>query len=428
MSKVTILVGLQWGDEGKGKIVDILSPDYDIVARYQGGANAGHTIVFQGKKFVLHLIPSGIFTDGIKCVIGNGTVIDPEALLNEIDIIKNEGIDLDGRLFISKDAHVILPYHKIVDAINEDTQNKIGTTKKGIGPAYFDKYARRGIRIGDLELDEVLIEKIKSNIQNLKNIFPNSEELKKLKESDVFNILKEQYKLISKYFTNSQKYLNDSIQSGKNVLLEGAQGALLDVEFGTYPFITSSNPTSGGACTGSGIPPNKIKNVVGIFKAYTTRVGEGPFPTELFDEDGKNIAKIGNEFGATTGRPRRCGWLDLVALKYACMVDGVTELVITKSDVLDTFTEISLCTEYDIEGKITDEFPTNVNILKTAIPVLHKFRGWKKSLNGITDYENLPSEYKEYLLFIEDYIGIKVKYISTGASREEIIILRNVKL
>ena len=428
MSKVTILVGLQWGDEGKGKIVDILSPDYDIVARYQGGANAGHTIVFQGKKFVLHLIPSGIFTDGIKCVIGNGTVIDPEALLNEIDIIKNEGIDLDGRLFISKDAHVILPYHKIVDAINEDTQNKIGTTKKGIGPAYFDKYARRGIRIGDLELDEVLIEKIKSNIQNLKNIFPNSEELKKLKESDVFNILKEQYKLISKYFTNSQKYLNDSIQSGKNVLLEGAQGALLDVDFGTYPFITSSNPTSGGACTGSGIPPNKIKNVVGIFKAYTTRVGEGPFPTELFDEDGKNIAKIGNEFGATTGRPRRCGWLDLVALKYACMVDGVTELVITKSDALDTFDEISLCTEYDIDNKITEEFPTNVNILKNSKPVFQKFRGWKKSLNGITDYENLPPEYKEYLHFIEDYIGIKVKYISTGASREEIIILRNVKL
>ena len=422
MSKVTILVGLQWGDEGKGKIVDILSPEYDIVARYQGGANAGHTIVFQGKKFVLHLIPSGIFTDGNKCIIGNGTVIDPEALLNEIDIIKKEGIDLDGSLFISNDAHVILPYHKIVDAINEDTQNKIGTTKKGIGPAYFDKYARRGIRIGDLALDDVLEEKIKSNLQNLKNIFPKSEELKKLKESDVFDILKEQFKLISKYFTNTQKYLNDSIRSGKNVLLEGAQGALLDVDFGTYPFITSSNPTSGGACTGSGIPPNKIKDVVGIFKAYTTRVGEGPFPTELFDDDGKNIGKIGNEFGATTGRPRRCGWLDLVALKYACMVDGVTELVITKSDVLDTFDEISLCTEYDIDNKITDEFPTNVNILKDSKPVLQKFKGWKKSLNGITDYDKLPSEYKEYLKFIEEYIGVKVKYISTGASREEIII------
>jgi adenylosuccinate synthase len=421
MERAAILVGLQWGDEGKGKIVDILSPDYDIVVRYQGGANAGHTIVFQGKKFVLHLIPSGIFTKGIKCVIGNGTVIDPEALLNEIEIVRNENIDLKERLFISKDAHVILPYHKIVDAINEDMQNKIGTTKKGIGPAYFDKYARRGIRIGDLALDDILIEKIKSNLDNLISIFPKSEELKKLKAKDIFDTLKRQYNLISQYITNSQKYLNEAIKEGKNILLEGAQGALLDVDFGTYPFITSSNPTSGGACTGSGIPPNKISKVVGIFKAYTTRVGEGPFPTELFDDDGNNIGKIGNEFGATTGRPRRCGWLDLVALKYGCMINGVTELVITKSDVLDTFDKISLCTEYDIEGKITDEFPTNVNILKNVKPVYKAFKGWKKSINGINKYEDLPIEYKEYLIFIEEYIGIKVKYISTGASREEII-------
>ena len=423
---VTVLVGLQWGDEGKGKIVDILSPDYDIVARYQGGANAGHTIVFQGKKFVLHLIPSGIFTDGIKCVIGNGTVIDPEALLNEIDIIKNEEIIPDDRLFISQDAHVILPYHKIVDAINEDTNNKIGTTKKGIGPAYFDKYARRGIRIGDLELDDILLEKIKSNLEYLLKIFPSSAELKNLNIDNIYNTLKGQYKLISKFIINSQKYLNDSIRKGKNILLEGAQGALLDVDFGTYPFITSSNPTSGGACTGTGIPPNKIKDIVGIFKAYTTRVGEGPFPTELFDDYGKNIGKIGNEFGATTGRPRRCGWLDLVALKYGCMVNGITELAITKSDVLDSFDKISICTKYDINGKFINEFPTNVNILKNAIPVYTEFKGWKKVINNIDKFENLPVDYIKYLNFIEDYIGIRVKYISTGASREEIIINKNI--
>jgi adenylosuccinate synthase len=421
-NKITIFVGLQWGDEGKGKIVDILSPDYNFVARYQGGANAGHTIVFQDKKYVLHLIPSGIFTKGIKCVIGNGTVIDPIALLEEISVIEKEGIDLKGRLYISRDAHLILPYHKIIDAINESKNDKIGTTKKGIGPAYFDKYARRGIKLSDLEFLHILKEKIEKNLTYLESIFPDSNELKELTCDIVYDDLIKQYEQFKQYVFFTQKHLNDAIKDGKNVLLEGAQGALLDVDFGTYPFITSSHPTSGGACTGSGIPPNKITNVVGIFKAYTTRVGEGPFPTELFDEFGKKISEIGAEFGATTGRPRRCGWLDLVALKYACMINGVTELVITKSDVLDTFDEIFVCTNYKIGDVMTEDFHTNVNSLKFAKPLYKKFKGWKKSLNKIKDYSDLPAEYKNYIKFIEEYIGVGIKYISTGASREEIIL------
>ena len=421
-NKISILVGLQWGDEGKGKIVDILSPEYDFVARYQGGANAGHTIVFQGKKFVLHLIPSGIFTENIKCVIGNGTVIDPVALLDEIKVIENYGIALKGRLFISRDAHLILPYHKIIDAINESKTDKIGTTKRGIGPAYFDKFARRGIKISDIEFVDVLKEKIAKNLDYLISIFPESAELKELKAIDVYNDLMEQYEKFGKYVFFTQKLLNDGIKEGKNVLLEGAQGALLDVDFGTYPYITSSHPTSGGACTGSGIPPTMINNVVGIFKAYTTRVGEGPFPTELFDDYGKKISEIGAEFGATTGRPRRCGWLDLVALKYACMINGVTELVITKSDVLDSFDDIFVCTNYKIGDEITEEFYSNINYLKFAIPLYKKFKGWKATINKISKFDDLPSEYKEYIKFIEDYVGVGIKYISTGASREEIII------
>jgi adenylosuccinate synthase len=421
-NRVSILVGLQWGDEGKGKIVDILSPDYDFVARYQGGANAGHTIVFNGKKYVLHLIPSGIFTKGIKCVIGNGTVIDPVALLDEIEVIEKEGIDLKGRLFISRDAHLILPYHKIIDAINESKDDKIGTTKRGIGPAYFDKFARRGIKICDLEIVHILKEKIEKNLTYLKSIFPDSDELKDLTVEYIYDNLLKQYEQFKQYVSFTQKLLNDAIRNGKNVLLEGAQGALLDVDFGTYPFITSSHPTSGGACTGSGIPPNRITNVVGIVKAYTTRVGEGPFPTELFDENGKKLSEIGAEFGATTGRPRRCGWLDLVALKYACMINGVTELVITKSDVLDSFDEIFVCTNYKIGDVMTDDFNTNVNKLVLVKPLYKKFKGWKVTINKIREFINLPSEYKEYIEFIENYVGVKIKYISTGASREEIII------
>lgn len=421
MNKITVLAGLQWGDEGKGKIVDLLSPQYDVVARYQGGANAGHTLVFNGKKYVLHLIPSGIFTDGVSCIIGNGTVIDPEALIEEMELISAEKIILNGRLFISKDAHLILPYHKIIDVINEKGKNKIGTTKKGIGPSYFDKYARRGIKIQDIGHLDLLKEKININLDYFKRIFSESGELKNLTCDEVCEELLIRYEKIKSFISDTQILIHKFIEEGKNILLEGAQGALLDVDFGTYPYITSSHPTSGGACVGTGIPPNKINNVVGIFKAYTTRVGEGPFITELFDDDGKLIAQRGNEFGATTGRPRRCGWLDLVALRYACKINGVTELVITKSDVLDVFDEISVCTKYIIEGKEISDFTTDCEILKSVKPLYRKFNGWKTDLNKFSDYDSLPESYKNYIRFIEEYTGCKISYVSTGPSREQII-------
>ena len=421
MSKITVLSGLQWGDEGKGKIVDILSPSYDIVARFQGGANAGHTIVFNNKKYVLHLIPSGIFTEGIKCVIGNGTVIDPIALIEEMKIVEAEGICLFNRFFISKYAHIILPYHKIIDSINEDKDQKIGTTKKGIGPCYFDKYARRGIRVCDVEKEFSLYEKVKKNIVYFKKIFSDSEEIQNLDYKKICSDVIEQFESLKDFVADTHILLNNEISKGKNILLEGAQGTLLDVDFGTYPFITSSSPSSGGACTGTGIPPTKINSVIGIFKAYTTRVGEGPFTTELFDDCGKIISERGNEFGATTGRPRRCGWLDLVALKYSIMINGTTELAITKSDVLDSFDEIMVCVAYKIGDEMITDFPADVELLKLAVPLYKKFKGWKTSLNKIKSFINLPDEYITYLSAIEDYIGIKVNYISTGPSRDEII-------
>jgi adenylosuccinate synthase len=421
-NRIFVLVGLQWGDEGKGKIVDMLSKDFDVVARYQGGANAGHTIIIDGKKTVLHLIPSGIFTKNIVCVIGNGTVIDPKALIDEIQLLNKDGIDLTGRLYISKDAHIILPYHKIIDAINESKNDKIGTTKKGIGPTYFDKYARRGIKFSDFENESVLKDKIKKNLAYLVSIFPESGELKALDAFTLFKELETQYGDIKQYFVQTHYLLNKMISEDKNILLEGAQGALLDVDFGTYPYITSSSPTSGGACTGTGIPPTVINGVIGIVKAYTTRVGEGPFPTELFDDTGKEIARIGVEFGATTGRPRRCGWLDLVALKYAVIINGVTEIALTKSDVLDTFKEIKLCTDYELDNDVINTFPSNPFVLQNVKPVYKTFKGWNISFNESSKYEDLPLAFKEYVEFIENYVGVKIRYISTGPARKDIII------
>ena len=421
-NRVTVLAGLQWGDEGKGKIVDILSPEYDYVVRYQGGANAGHTIVFNGKKYILHLIPSGIFTNNVICIIGNGTVVDPEAFIEELETIKKNGIVTEDRIFISKDAHVILPYHKIIDSINESSDKKIGTTKRGIGPAYFDKYARRGIKFNDFSDFENLQKKVESNLEIFKKIFPTSEEIQNLESEKIISGLKKHKEIISKYITDTRKLLHSVVREGKNILLEGAQGVLLDVDFGTYPFITSSSPTSGGACTGSGIPPTYLTDIKGVFKAYTTRVGEGPFPTELKNETGELIAKRGAEFGATTGRQRRCGWLDLVALKYAVETNGTNELIITKSDVLDEFDEIYACTDYEVKGKTTNDFITDCNVLKDVKPVYKKFNGWKKNLNKIKEYNKLPAEYINYLDFIEEYTSSHIKFISTGPSREEIII------
>lgn len=415
--KVTVLVGSQWGDEGKGKIVDILSADYEIVVRYQGGANAGHTVAIGEKQYILHLIPSGILREGVICVIGNGVVIDPTALLEEIDLLEKHGISVDGRLFISHNAHLIMPYHKLLDSISESGDKKIGTTGRGIGPCYIDKYARKGIRIVDLLDRKVLSEKIRENLKEKNNL------LKKVyahEELDVDAII-EQYQAfdnaIDKYIKDVPAYLNGAIAEGKSVLLEGAQGALLDVDHGSYPFVTSSNPTSGGACTGTGIPPTKITDVFGIVKAYTTRVGNGPFPTELTDEVGEKLRKTGAEFGATTGRPRRCGWFDAFLVKYSSMVNGIDTVAITKLDVLSNFEEINVCTGYELDGKMLKSFPTDVEKLANVKPVYTTLAGWNKDITGCASYEELPQATKEYLSFIASEAGLKIGIVSVGPKR-----------
>ncbi len=417
--RVTVLVGSQWGDEGKGKIVDILCENYDIVARYQGGANAGHTVTIGDKQYILHLIPSGILRENVICVIGNGVVIDPNALLDEIELLRKNGISVDGRLFISHNAHLIMPYHKLLDSINETNGNKIGTTGRGIGPCYIDKYARKGIKIVDLLNKKILEEKIRENLKEKNNL------LKKIydhAELDVEEIIKEYVefdKTIDQYVKDVPSYLNNAIAEGKSILLEGAQGALLDVDHGTYPYVTSSSPTSGGACTGTGIPPTKINMVFGIVKAYTTRVGFGPFPTELIDDTGEKLREIGSEFGATTGRPRRCGWFDAFLVKYSATINGIEEAAITKLDVLSSFEEIKICTGYELNGKLLKSFPTDVQQLSEVNPVYQNFNGWNKDISKCSSYSELPSEAKEYLGFIANYAGIKIRIVSVGPKRAQ---------
>ncbi|MFZ0454841.1 MAG: adenylosuccinate synthase [Ignavibacteriaceae bacterium] len=416
---VTVLVGSQWGDEGKGKIVDILSEKVDIVARYQGGANAGHTVEIGDKQFILHLIPSGILRENVICVIGNGVVIDPSALLQEIELLEKNNIKVNGRLFISHNAHLIMPYHKLLDSISESGENKIGTTGRGIGPCYIDKYARKGIRIVDLLNRKVLEEKIRANLTEKNNL------LKKVynhDELDVEAIIKEYQefdKTIDKYVKDVPSYLNNAINEGKSVLMEGAQGALLDVDHGTYPYVTSSSPTSGGACIGTGIPPNKITQVVGIVKAYTTRVGNGPFPTELVDEVGEKLRKTGAEYGATTGRPRRCGWFDAFLVKYSAMINGINYVAITKLDVLGVFDDIKVCIGYEVNGKRLKSFPTDVNKLIDVNPVYETLPGWKKDISGCKSYSDLPEETKNYLAFLVKHAGIKINIISVGPNRTQ---------
>ena len=416
---VTVLVGSQWGDEGKGKIVDILSEKFDIVARYQGGANAGHTVEIGEMQYILHLIPSGILRDGVKCVIGNGVVIDPQALLDEIKILEDNGINVEGRLFISHNAHLIMPYHKLLDSISESGKNKIGTTGRGIGPCYIDKFDRKGIRIVDLLNRDVLEKKLRKNVEE-KNIL-----LKKLyddKGFDIDEIIKEYISFdeaIDSYVTDVPLLLNDAIKEGKNILLEGAQGTLLDVDHGTYPFVTSSNPTSGGASTGSGIPPNKIDNVFGIVKAYTTRVGNGPFPTELTDEKGEKLRKAGAEFGATTGRPRRCGWFDAFLVRYSAMINGIDTVAITKLDVLSVFENINVCVGYKLNGKLLKSFPSDVDKLSSIIPVYETVDGWVEDISECKSYDELPQKTKEYLEFISDQANIKIEIISVGPKRRQ---------
>ena len=416
---VTVLVGSQWGDEGKGKIVDLLSENFEIVTRYQGGANAGHTVEIGNKQYILHLIPSGILRENVICVIGNGVVIDPTALLDEIALLEKNGIKVDGRLFISHNAHLIMPYHKLLDSISEKGDNKIGTTGRGIGPCYIDKFARKGIRIVDLLNKKVLEEKIRKNLEEknklLKKIYDN-------KGLDVEEII-EQYlafdKAIDKYIKDVPAFLNEAIDSGKSVLLEGAQGALLDVDHGTYPYVTSSSPTSGGACTGTGIPPTKISNVIGIVKAYTTRVGNGPFPTELLNEDGEKLRKIGAEFGATTGRPRRCGWFDAMLVRYSAMINGIDSVAITKLDVLSDFDEIKVCTAYKLDSKLIKSYPTDVDRLSAVEPVYVSLPGWKSDISNCLSYNDLPEKTKNYLDFISEKSGIKIDIIGVGPKRNQ---------
>lgn len=418
---VTIIVGAQWGDEGKGKVVDLLSEKIDIVARYQGGANAGHTVVIGEKEYVLHLIPSGIFHRRVSCVIGNGVVIDPIALMEEIAMIKSFNIKIEGRLFISHNAHLIMPYHKLLDSIREQGANKIGTTGRGIGPAYIDKYMRTGIRVVDLLSRDVLCKKLKANIEEKNQILSKVYGSKELDVDKIISEYEEFDKKIDPYVTDTSAYLNNALKKKKNILAEGAQGALLDVDHGTYPYVTSSNPTSGGACTGLGIPPTAIKNVIGIAKAYTTRVGNGPFPTELNTDTGEQLRKIGGEYGATTGRPRRCGWLDMVSLNYSIQVNGIREIALTKLDVLDDFDEIKICTAYNLGGKTIKSFPTDIQTLEKITPTFTTVKGWKEQIAGAKTFKHLPKNAQRYIQLIQKLSGVKVSIISVGARRDQTI-------
>ena len=419
---VDLLLGLQWGDEGKGKIVDVLTYNYDIIARFQGGPNAGHTLVFNGTKHVLHTIPSGIFHEKVSNLVGNGVVIDPVIFKKELDKLANQGVDYKKSLIISRKAHLILPTHRLLDAASEASKGKakIGSTLKGIGPTYMDKTGRNGIRIGDLELDnwEEKYRKLANKHQAMIDFYGvklqyNLEEL----ETEFFKAVKT---LTTLDFIDSEEYLHQAQKAEKSILAEGAQGSLLDIDFGTYPYVTSSNTTAAGACTGLGVSPNSIQDVFGIFKAYTTRVGSGPFPTELFDINGKTMARVGHEFGATTGRPRRCGWLDLVALRYACQVNGVTQLIMMKADVLSGFKTLKICTSYHYKGKEISHLPYNIEA-ENVVPIYKQFEGWSEDLTKMENTSTLPKSLLNYIGFLETELQIPIKIVSVGPDRTQTI-------
>ncbi|MBG44036.1 MAG: adenylosuccinate synthase [Aequorivita sp.] len=419
---VDLLLGLQWGDEGKGKIVDVLTKDYDIIARFQGGPNAGHTLEFDGHKHVLHTIPSGIFHEGTINLVGNGVVIDPVIFKRELDNLAKFNLDIKKSLLISRKAHLILPTHRLLDAASEASKGKakIGSTLKGIGPTYMDKTGRNGIRVGDLEMDNwqekyrALADKHEAMID-----FYNVDV-----QYDLADLEAEFFKAVevlkSLTFIDSEEYLHQAQQNGKTILAEGAQGSLLDIDFGTYPFVTSSNTTAAGACTGLGVAPGKIKEVFGIFKAYTTRVGSGPFPTELFDEAGEIMGRVGNEFGATTGRPRRCGWLDLVALRYAVQVNGVTQLIMMKGDVLSGFDTLKVCTAYNYKGETIQHFPYNIEA-ENVTPVYTEMKGWQADLTKMTEASQIPQALNDYIDFLEKELEVPIKIVSVGPDRKQTI-------
>lgn len=419
---VDLLLGLQWGDEGKGKIVDVFTEKYDIIARFQGGPNAGHTLIFDGQKHVLHTIPSGIFHKNTINLVGNGVVIDPVIFKRELKNLENFNVDYKSNLLISRKAHLILPTHRLLDAASEASKGKakIGSTLKGIGPTYMDKTGRNGLRVGDLELDnwkekyrtladkhEKMIDFYESDVQyDLAEI-----------EREFFDAIKTLKELT---FIDSEEYLYQAQQEGKTILAEGAQGSLLDIDFGTYPFVTSSTTTAAGACTGLGVAPNKIGEAFGIFKAYTTRVGSGPFPTELFDTVGETMGRVGNEFGATTGRPRRCGWLDLVALKYAVQINGITQLIMMKGDVLSGFETLKVCTSYNYKGQNIKHLPYNIEA-ENVTPVYTEMKGWKEDLTKMEDASQLPKEFMDYVEFLERELNIPISVISVGPDRKQTI-------
>ncbi len=421
--KVDVLLGLQWGDEGKGKIVDVLTPKYDVITRFQGGPNAGHTLEFNNIKHVLHTIPSGIFRENKINIIGNGVVIDPIVFKKEIESLNKIGVDISRNLFISKKAHMILPTHRILDAASEQKKGvtKIGSTLKGIGPTYKDKIGRDGLRVGDVlnDFNEKYLSRIENHKILLKDFFKfDYENLLYECEKDWF----EGIELMKSYnIVDSEHMINTLLKENKSVLAEGAQGTLLDIDFGSYPFVTSSNTICAGACTGLGIAPNKIGQVYGIFKAYCTRVGMGPFPTELLDKTGEELREAGHEYGATTGRPRRCGWLDLVALKYSVMLNGVTQLIMMKADVLSSFDTIKICVGYEIEGEVVEQFPYELN--DDVKPIYVELPGWKTDLTKIKDQNEFPEELNNYINFIEEEMGIPVSIASVGPNREQTIFL-----
>lgn len=423
-----VVVGTQWGDEGKGKIVDVLTEKADYVVRFQGGANAGHTLMINQKKYILHLIPSGIFRPHTVCVIGNGVVVDPEILIEEIEKLKNEGIEINSKkLLISERAQTIMPYHKALDIAREKkaNKNKIGTTCRGIGPCYEDKVARKGFRLIELTNPQSFKEKLKK-ILDEKNYLLKYFDLEPLSFEEIYERYVKYGEYLKPFLTDVSKVLWEAHKSGKNILFEGAQGTFLDVDHGTYPYVTSSNTVAGNACCGTGLGPTEINSVLGIIKAYTTRVGEGPFPTELKDDLGNYLREKGGEYGATTGRPRRCGWLDLVMLKTAIRLNGITSVAITKLDVLSELDKIKVCIGYKHQDKIIDYFPSTIEELSNLEPIYKEFPGWQKDISKVKNFEDLPKQAKDYLKFIETYLNVPLALVSLGPERESCLILKNL--
>jgi adenylosuccinate synthase len=420
MARNLTVIGAQWGDEGKGKIVDLLTPRFSIVARYQGGHNAGHTVYVRGQKFVLHLIPSGILHPGVSCVIGNGVVVDPTALFAEVDELARLGVAVDGRLFLSDRAHLILPYHRELDVLSEARrgERRIGTTSRGIGPAYEDKIARRGIRVSDLANAAVLEDGVRENVKARNRVIKDTT----LDWQQVYDELVAFGERITPWVVDASLMLTAAMAEGRSIMFEGAQGTLLDIDHGTYPFVTSSNASAGGVCTGLGVPPKAVGTVLGVVKAYTTRVGEGPLPTELAGEMGDRLRESGQEYGASTGRPRRCGWYDAVAVRFSARVSGIDTLALTKLDVLDGLEEIQLCTRYRLGDRVLQDFPADLKLLAACEPVYERLPGWTSPTRGARDFDALPAEAKDYVRRLEEVTGVPAGIISTGSDREETII------